>query len=719
MLKYGWIRYFYANKKTNFSWIRPMEPAGKEISVIIPTYNRAKSLGLCLEHLLKQTIEMGRYEIIVVDDGSSDDTAQVIKKYQNHNRLEIKYLRQNNRGPAAARNKGAGNACAEILFFIDDDCLAQKETLEKISAEFRLPGRKNALLGGFKTPGGKNLLGRAVDLACGDDGRVKSRSEEVLFLPASNLALSKSLFLGENKFNESLKSGEDSEWCLRMREKGHRMIKSPAIIVEHRHQRNNLYELIKQTFLWGKDSDPQVYLKFKKLISENEGTFNRSGINLFFLTAGHPNLFFILLFAGLAPVIAFAETLSLSLRVAKPHKKSLLLFPLFFLRALSRQAGYTVSLLQQRRIARHKNSRGLRQLLYFNLKKRFITPPYLVLFVTNNCNAACGHCFYWQRTAEKKEELPLEEYAGLAGQLGFLEKISLTGGEPFLRDDLPKIAEVFYRANGVKHIGITSNGLDTKKICDSCEKILQICPGANLGICLGLDGTKESHDRARGVENGFDRLANTYQGLRSLKTKYPRLKISFNFTLTKNNAAEFIPLYKLVRKDFPECHPLTFSVLRSNPATGCLCAGPRESALDPPGLDTILQLAQMIQKDLSASGKAGPGLYLQEACFGHTLEILRRKKQLIPCLMGRLYAVIDERANVYFCDFRGSIGNLKEKEFRQIWNSQEARKQRRQISLKQCYCYHNFFQDLNLRYQLLDPRVFFQAMRKFRRWKGS
>jgi glycosyltransferase involved in cell wall biosynthesis/MoaA/NifB/PqqE/SkfB family radical SAM enzyme len=696
-----------------------MGPADKEISVIIPTYNRAKSLGPCLEHLLKQTIDMDRYEIIVVDDGSSDDTAEVIKEYQNHNQLKIKYLRQKNRGPAAARNRGAGNACGEILFFIDDDCLAQRETLEKISAEFRLPGRKNAVLGGFKTPGGKNLIGRAVDLACADDNWVNSRSEEVLFLPASNLALSKSLFLGENGFNEGLRSGEDSEWCLRMREKGRRMIKTPAIVVEHRHQRNNLYGLIRQTFLWGKDSDPQVYLKFKKLISANEGIFSRVGINLYFLSAGHPNLFFIFLFAGLAPLIAFAETLSLSLRAAKSRKKTLLLSPLFFLRALSRQAGYTASLLRQRRIANHKNSRGLRQLLYFNLKRKFNTPPYLVLFVTNNCNAACGHCFYWQRTVEKKEELPLEEYAGLAGQLGLLEKISLTGGEPFLRDDLPKIAEVFYRENRVKHIGITSNGLDREKICGSTEKILQLCPQANLGICLGLDGMKKSHDRARGVENGFDRLTNTYQGLKSLKARYPRLKISFNFTLTENNAAEFIPLYELVRKDFPECHPLTFSVLRSNPATGCLCAGPREPTLDPPGLTTILQLAQMIQKDLSAADKAGPGLYLQEACFGHTLEILRQKKQLVPCLMGRLYAVIDERANVYFCDFRGSIGNLKEREFAQIWNSQEAKKQRRQISSRQCYCYHNFFQDLNLRYQLLNPRVFFQAMGKFRRWKGS
>lgn len=95
------------------------------ISVIIPTYNSSKTINLCLESIKNQTIFP--YEIIVVDDDSSDDTLKLIKDY------DLKILRNDlNRGPAYARNKGAKNATGDILFFIDSDIVIPKDAIEKI-----------------------------------------------------------------------------------------------------------------------------------------------------------------------------------------------------------------------------------------------------------------------------------------------------------------------------------------------------------------------------------------------------------------------------------------------------------------------------------------------------------------------------------------------------------------------------------------------------------
>lgn len=85
-----------------------------EFSVIIPTYNRASTLGRAIESLLNQTLPP--LEIIVVDDGSNDDTGEMIKIYS-----EVRYFFQENQGVSAARNLGAGEAKGDWLIFLDSD----------------------------------------------------------------------------------------------------------------------------------------------------------------------------------------------------------------------------------------------------------------------------------------------------------------------------------------------------------------------------------------------------------------------------------------------------------------------------------------------------------------------------------------------------------------------------------------------------------------------
>ena len=109
-----------------------MEPS-VTISVIIPTYNRKDSLVRALDSLKQQTFPMDRLVVIVVDDGSMDDT-QTLASHKFP--FTFRYLQQKNQGATAARNYGATISQSEILVFIDDDITISPQTLEAFADTF-------------------------------------------------------------------------------------------------------------------------------------------------------------------------------------------------------------------------------------------------------------------------------------------------------------------------------------------------------------------------------------------------------------------------------------------------------------------------------------------------------------------------------------------------------------------------------------------------------
>lgn len=118
-------------------------------SVIIPTYNRHESLQRCLASLSGQTLAPEEFEVIVVDDGSSDKTPSIANdRFPFH----FRYVRQNNEGPSAARNRGALAATGEYLAFTEDDVLPDSDWLEKASARLST-GEVDMLEGRTTLPG--------------------------------------------------------------------------------------------------------------------------------------------------------------------------------------------------------------------------------------------------------------------------------------------------------------------------------------------------------------------------------------------------------------------------------------------------------------------------------------------------------------------------------------------------------------------------------------
>lgn len=107
-----------------------------DISVVIATYNRRNLLEKALESLVNQSYPKDKFEILIVDDGSSDNTGEIVNKLMKlHDYL--RYIKTENQGPAKSRNVGINNAGGEIVAFIDDDCLADRDWLKEIMNSFK------------------------------------------------------------------------------------------------------------------------------------------------------------------------------------------------------------------------------------------------------------------------------------------------------------------------------------------------------------------------------------------------------------------------------------------------------------------------------------------------------------------------------------------------------------------------------------------------------
>lgn len=208
------------------------------ISVVIPAYNSAKTLPGALESVFAQTY--GEHEIIVVDDGSSDDTPDVLSRYASR----VKYIRQENKGPSAARNMGIRAARGEYIAFLDADDLWLPEKLE-LQLDLMKRDPMTALVGcGIYAI---DRDGQVVDT-------VVRREEEPDFPeqigfwnafgnPSCALAR-KSVFEELGPFNENLRFGEDWEMWLRISRRHRVRFVSLPMIKFRKHDGFKNYERI-------------------------------------------------------------------------------------------------------------------------------------------------------------------------------------------------------------------------------------------------------------------------------------------------------------------------------------------------------------------------------------------------------------------------------------------------------------------------------------------
>jgi GT2 family glycosyltransferase len=199
------------------------------ISVIIPTFNGASRIGYCLDALIQHTA--GRnVEILVVNDGSTDDTADVVQRYSG-----VRLITQANAGPAAARNRGALATCGTIILFTDDDCVPTPNWLDAMLEPFENPEVVGAK-GVYRTRQ-KSLVARFVQIEYEDKYRLMARLPDIDFIDTYSAAFRRDRFLEMTGYDTSfpLACAEDIELSYRMSARGWKMKFAPNAIVYHTH----------------------------------------------------------------------------------------------------------------------------------------------------------------------------------------------------------------------------------------------------------------------------------------------------------------------------------------------------------------------------------------------------------------------------------------------------------------------------------------------------
>lgn len=254
------------------------------VSVVVCTYNRCNDLDQCLASLGRQIYPKDRYEVIVVDDHSTDDTFRIARMH------DVRIIEHKiNQGVAAARNSGITAAKGEIVAYIDDDAIADSKWLLDLIQPFDSSditvscGRVFA----FKT---EYLIERYLAASgCGSPAPQDFKNSKHpfwrflayvknMFTPinaitepievqagfGANVAYRKSALLAIGNFDEALRYDEDSDISARLRRNGARIIFIPQAIVYHRY-RENLKKLLRQTYR-NAENTLRHYMKEKKTL---------------------------------------------------------------------------------------------------------------------------------------------------------------------------------------------------------------------------------------------------------------------------------------------------------------------------------------------------------------------------------------------------------------------------------------------------------------------
>jgi glycosyltransferase involved in cell wall biosynthesis len=225
-----------------------------KISVVICTYNRASYIREAMESLYTQTLDRGSYEVIVVNNNSTDTTAMVCGSFiESHNDARFVYLNEAQQGASFARNTGARHAQSPLLCFMDDDAVADPDYLERIVAFFAVHADAGGLGGRIiprYIPAEPAWMSHYVSSLVGQF----HYSEEVkVFAPGkypleSNMIVLKEDFDTIGGFNEALPGvkgslrigGEGKDLFLRLQSLGKKIYYDPDIRVQHVVETNKL-----------------------------------------------------------------------------------------------------------------------------------------------------------------------------------------------------------------------------------------------------------------------------------------------------------------------------------------------------------------------------------------------------------------------------------------------------------------------------------------------
>jgi O-antigen biosynthesis protein len=232
---------------------RVVEPtAAPRVSVVVCSYNGGATLAECLQSL--RQLDYPNYEIILVDDGSTDDTPAIAARVP-----EVRYMRQENRGLSAARNVGAEAATGEIVAYTDSDCVADEAWLLHLVRPMGAQG-VDVIGGPNVPPASDSWTAKCVAASPGGPSHVMLDDRRAEHVPGCNMAFRRDKLLALGGFDPQFRqAGDDVDICWRFMDAGMQIGYAPAALVWH-HRRNTVKAYLSQQKGYGRS---EAMLQFK------------------------------------------------------------------------------------------------------------------------------------------------------------------------------------------------------------------------------------------------------------------------------------------------------------------------------------------------------------------------------------------------------------------------------------------------------------------------
>jgi len=276
------------------------------------------------------------------------------------------------------------------------------------------------------------------------------------------------------------------------------------------------------------------------------------------------------------------------------------------------------------------------------------------VIVTYRCNARCTMCNRYKEPSRPEDELAIETIRRLPP----MYFTNITGGEPFIREDLKEIVRELYKKSD--RIVISTNGFFTERIIDLCKEF------PNVGIRISIEGLENTNNEICGLEDGYNRGYTTLKKLREMGMT----DVGFGMTVQDKNAPDLVPLYKL--SDEMGMEFATASLHNSFYFV--------ESGNIIHDRQMVAEHFETLVNELLKSNS--PKKWFR-AYFNHGLiNYIYSQKRLLPCDMSFDTFFIDPFGDVMPCNgtkHKEVMGNLNTQTWDELWNSPEAENVRKKV----------------------------------------
>lgn len=331
---------------------------------------------------------------------------------------------------------------------------------------------------------------------------------------------------------------------------------------------------------------------------------------------------------------------------------------------------------------------------WFGYKK--FHPMTLTYSVTAACQSKCKTCqigaMFCQDPARAEKDLKIDEIEKIFSSMHPVYFFNMSGGEPFMRKDLPEIVELACRYLKPKVIHSPTNAILTDRIVENTEKIIKIVKSYDASVPVtikpSIDGVGELHDEIRGVKGNFNCLLKTIDGLKKLEEKYDNFHLELGTVISNFNIDHLGEIEDFVhslgvesyRNEVAECRTEFFNL---------------DDPITPPAdvyQKLIKDFARKVEENISTKKSlAKTTEALRVVYYDIAGRILEEKRQVIPCYAGVSNVHINYDGGVWPCCVLGydqQMGNLRDYDydFQKLWHSEKAEEVRKYIKGKNCAC---------------------------------